>query len=114
MFVHYNKTAFVHLEANRLLDNILGIRATAYGNNEFIEGLCLVTFSVSVFNSDGFLGALARNFTAGHPSAELDIQALFDEELLRFFGNLFIGGRQEAIHRLEHCYLRTQARPDAA
>ncbi len=73
MFIHFDKTAFVHLEANRLLDNVLGIRTAAYRNNELIEGLCLVTFSVSVFNSDGFLGALARNFTAGHPSAELDI-----------------------------------------
>jgi hypothetical protein len=65
---------------------------------------------VGVGDGDALLAGL--DFADLH--AQLDLQALLGQQLLRFLGHAFVGGAQECGQRFEHGHVGAQAAPHRA
>ena len=106
-----DEAAFVQLQADLVGTQTIRVRRTADRDDQFVEhGFLRFALGVHEFHGDVFLAWR----DGADLATEVDLQALLDEQLRRFLGDLLVDGAQEDRQAFEHGDVGTQAAPDAA
>lgn len=110
VLVDLHEAAFIQCEAHRVGPEALRVRDAADGHDQLVEtrGDFLVLLGVRDAHAAVVL------LDGGDVHTEVEVQALFLEELQAFLGNRVVGGHQEAGQGFQDGHVGAQAAPDAA
>ena len=108
--VDHDEAPLIELDAGIVREQAIRYRATADGDDEFVDGQFLRTVAVFVLDLDVLLAR--RRFA--DLGTEPDIEPLLLEFRGRDLGDVTIGHEQEVVHGLEDRHLRTETRPHTA
>ncbi len=108
--IHEDETAFVQLNTGVFRQQVIGIWATANGDDQLVKLGFLLTLRIFI----GHINQFALDFRTGHTCAQHNVKPLLLELFQCILGNLLVNDWQEGVNRFKYGYLCPQASPYAA
>ena len=107
--INHDRATLVELQANRVSVETHGVGHAANRDDQLVH---IERLRLALGVGPGDVHCLFADLDRANGDAEFDLQALFDESLVRLFRNLLIHGAEKLRQRFQNRHFSTEAAPD--